>query len=132
MARLAGAAFHIVLLFAGPAWIDFAGAPESVVQSARDGTGQAPVSILVIAAILASWGWAALAVNGRVRSFPLARTLVFIVAAIFIVRGLLVVPLAFAADWSNLFQVFHVAASLFILSLGMAYAFGWWGTRTAQ
>ncbi len=121
---MAGALLHIVVLIGGPEWIRFVGAPESVVASARAGTWLAPVSTIGIAFMLMLWGLYAFAAAGRFRPLPLMKTVVGVIAAIFLIRGLLIVPLLPRLDWSRPYHLFVIGSSLFILALGLAYAIG--------
>lgn len=51
-----GAGVHVAALAASPQWIEFVGAPSSVVRSAMEGTWLAPAGALGIAALLIVWG----------------------------------------------------------------------------
>lgn len=53
VAALAGAALHIAIIFGGPDWYAYFGAPRGLVEMARTGNIRAPISCLVIAAFLA-------------------------------------------------------------------------------
>lgn len=121
---LFGALAHVVALVGGSRWIAFLGAPPSIVQSARNGTWLAPVTTLGIAAILAIWALYAFSGVGWVRPLPLLKPVLGLIAAIFILRGLLVVSFVRQANFSSPFDVFAIVTSLFILVLGLGYALG--------
>lgn len=128
----AGAGVHIVALMGGPSWIEFLGAPPSVVRSAAEGTWLAPAGALGIAALLTVWGLYAFSGTGWIRPLPLLKTVLGGVALIFIVRGLIVIPFLGRADWASPIEVFAVAASVFVLLLGIAYAIGFCGLWQSQ
>ena len=118
---LSGAVLHLVVLAAGPKWIAFVGAPESVVESAERGTWLAPFSTVGIAAFLVIFGAYALAGAGVIRRLPLTRTMLVFVSVVFIVRGIIIVPLLLAGrvNWSALPDLFVVGSSVFILAVGV-------------
>ena len=103
-------------------------APQSVVQSARDGTLWAPVGAIGIALLLAVMALFAFSGAGVSRKLPFLKTAVAIISTIFIVRGLIVV--GFITRGSQLIlhnilnqhwtpelthTLFHIAVSIFIL-----------------
>lgn len=117
-----GALIHVVAIPAGPAWYAYFGAPASVVASARAGTWPAPAGALVIAFLMATCAWYACAALGAVRRPPLLRAGLATMAAICLVRALLLPPLAVAhPELRNTFQV--VAAVLWGLA-GVGFALG--------
>lgn len=121
---MSGALLHIVALIGGPSWIAFVGAPPSIVHSAREGTWLAPVTTLGIAAILTVWALYAFSGIGWIRPLPLLKPVLGVIAVIFTLRGLMVLPFLGQANLSSAFDLFAVAASLGILVLGCAYALG--------
>ena len=128
----AGAGVHVLALIGGPSWIEFVGAPPSVVRSAVEGTWLAPAGALGIAALLTIWGLYAFSGTGWIRPLPLLKTVLGGVALIFIVRGLIVIPFLSRADWASPIEVFAVAASFVVFVLGIAYAVGFWGVWRSQ
>ena len=120
---------HIVTIIAGPAWFDFLGAPPHYGQMMRDGDYFLPVTVTVfIAGVLAVWSAYAFCAAGVIRRLPFARLICGAVALIFILRGLFVFPLIgyvmseSAVGGVTPKSVFHIAASLFILTLGSGFA----------
>jgi hypothetical protein len=117
-----GALIHLAAIPAGPAWYACFGAPPDVVASARAGTWPAPVGAFVIALLMATCAWYACAALGAVRRPPLLRTGLAVMAAICLVRALLLPPLAVThPELRNMFQV--VAALLWGLA-GVGFALG--------
>jgi hypothetical protein len=117
-----GALIHLAAIPAGPAWYAYFGAPPGVVDSARAGTWPAPAGAFVIALLMATCAWYACAALGAVRRPPLLRTGLAVMAAICLVRALLLPPLAMThPELRNTFEV--VAALLWGLA-GIGFALG--------
>jgi hypothetical protein len=117
-----GSLIHVAAIPAGPAWYAYFGAPPGVVASARDGTWPAPAGALVIALLMATCAWYACAALGTVRRPPLLRMGLATMAAICLVRALLLPPLAVThPELRNTFEV--VAAILWGLA-GLGFALG--------
>jgi hypothetical protein len=117
-----GAVIHVVAIPAGPAWYAYFGAPASVVDSARAGTWPAPVGAFVIALLMAACTWYACAALGAVRRPPLLRTGLAIMAAICLVRALLL-P-AVAMTHPEVRNTFEVVASILWGLAGVGFALG--------
>lgn len=125
----AGALLHVGVLVAGPRWIAFVGAPPAVVESAANGTWLAPASTLGIAALLATLAFYALSAAGTLARLPFVRTILALFAAIFVVRGLIIVPalLQGRVNWAAPIDLFIIASSALILTLGLALCVGLFG-----
>ena len=123
------ALLHVAIIFGGPEWYRFFGAGEHAAQQAA--AGEISIGLLTagIAAVLLLWGVYAIAVARGVRRLPLAKTVLGIVAAIFLLRGLLGLP---AVLWSHgaeaealrLRMGFVVSTSAIALVLGLCYLHG--------
>jgi small-conductance mechanosensitive channel len=126
-----GALAHIAAIVGGPEVIAFMGAPESIVQSARDKTWLAPVATCAIAALLFVWAWYAFAAANLVKKLPFTRAVLVFVAVVFILRGLTAVPAFFAVGvkFSSPSTQFSLASSGYVLVLGVLLAVGLWRTR---
>ncbi|MFL0670257.1 MAG: hypothetical protein ACJLS3_02125 [Erythrobacter sp.] len=125
----AGALLHMGVLLAGPRWIAFVGAPPAVVESAANGTLLAPASTLGIAALLATLAFYALSAAGTLPRLPLVRSVLALFAAIFVVRGLIIVPalLQGRVNWAAPVDLFIIVSSALILTLGVALCLGLFG-----
>jgi hypothetical protein len=123
----AGALIHVAAIPAGPSWYAYFGAPPAVVASARAGTWPAPVGAVAIAGLMATCAWYACAALDMVRRPPLLRTGLAVMAAICLVRALLLQPLAMThPELRNTFEV--VAAIVWGLA-GIGFALGCAGAR---
>lgn len=113
--------YHVVLIFSPPSWTAFAGAPPFVVQSLVDGTWLAPTMIVVIASLLlvmAAYGASYLGWVGRL---PLLRLGLGVIASLFLIRGLAIVPQFMTSNLTEVFDVFHLLASAIVIMIGLAY-----------
>lgn len=122
----AGSLLHIAVLIGGAEWIAFVGAPPAIVQSAERGTWLAPVSTLAIAALLAVLAAYALSASGALPRLPFVRFVLALFAAIFLLRGLIVVPALRQGrvNWAAPIDLFIIASSAAILALGVALCLG--------
>lgn len=128
---LLGVAIHIAAFIGGPSWIAFFRAPPQIVASAQAGTWLAPVSTAAIAALMgicAVYGCSAL---GLVKRLPLLRTVLAGIAAICLLRALVLIPLAFTQR--ELLDVFEVVAALTWGTAGIGFLAGFlMNTRNFQ
>ncbi|NNC38672.1 MAG: hypothetical protein HKO02_14535 [Hyphomonadaceae bacterium] len=129
-----GSLVHIVGLALGPDALAFLGAPQEFVQGARDGdwlwTSIVTLGIAGLLAILAWLSWRAKTLR---ENDGMARSILWLFAGIFTLRGLMVglfVPAIMErniGDPSLLW--FHVGASVFVLTIGLALLHGLYKTR---
>ena len=132
-ASSAGALLHVAILFGGPDWYAFFGAPGGMVAMARAGNLRAPVSCLIIAAILLVFAVYAFSGAGTVRRLPFLRPGLASIAAVLLLRGVLLVPLilwrprvlAGICDCREVDTLIVVTSTL-CLAMGVAYALGAW------
>ena len=130
-----GALLHVVGLIMGPDAVKFLGAPPEVVQSIAEGSFYGPAITLAIAALLA--GLAFLSWRTQKASGKITRVFLWFFAFVFILRGMLVflfVPAIMAGrngGDATLFW-FHVGASVFVLTIGLALGLALWKTRAVK
>ncbi|MGN6111859.1 MAG: hypothetical protein ACTHOC_02425 [Luteimonas sp.] len=130
-AAAAGAALHVAILFGGPDWYAFFGAPAGLVDMARAGNPRAPISCLVIASFLAVVSAYAFSGAGLVRRLPFLRVGLGAIAAVLILRGALFIPLIVwrpvalsgICDCGSV-DAFIVVTSALCLAMGVGYALG--------
>jgi len=123
---------HIIGLLMGPDAVKFLGAPQEVVQSVADKTFYGPAITLVIAGLLA--GLAFLSWKAKTSTNKILRFVLWLFAFIFTVRGLLVflfVPAIMAGrnGGDALLFWFHVGASIFVLTIGLALSWALFKSR---
>ena len=131
LAATAGALLHIAIMFGGPDWYAFFGAPSGLVELARIGHPRAAISCLVIASFL--FILAAYAFSGAnvIRRLPLLRPVLAMIGLVLIARGALFIPmilwkpdsLARICDCGSV-DMFIVVTSVLCLAMGSSYLFG--------
>lgn len=115
---------HIVVIAGGPAWYRFFGAGEAMATMAEQGSMTPTLLTLGIAAILAIWAAYAFSGAGLLPRLPLLRTGLVVISAIYLLRGLVLVP-ALALNFGGV-TPFVLWSSLIVLVYGLAYAIGTW------
>ena len=135
LALLAGALLHVVGLLMGPDAVKFLGAPPEIVESIREGRFYGPAITFAIAALLA--GLALLSWKARTSLSKITRAILWLFVFIFTLRGLLVflfVPAIMAGrDGGDAMLLwFHVGASFFVLTIGLALGCGLFKTRRGK
>ena len=116
------ALLHLAVIAGGADWYRFVGAGEEMARLAEQGSLRPTLITLAIAALLAVWSAYAFAGAGLLRRLPLMRTALVAITAVYLLRGLLLVPLA--ALRPDLVTPFDVWSSLIVLVYGLTHAFG--------
>ncbi|WP_133366014.1 hypothetical protein [Qipengyuania sediminis] len=119
---LLAALLHLATIAGGPEWYRFFGAGEDMAQSAARGEWRPALITLAIAAILGIWALYALSGAGRTRRLPLLRTVLVAISAVYLARGLILVPMLVLKP--SLVDGFTLWSSLIVLAYGLAYAIG--------
>ena len=115
---------HIVVIAGGPAWSRFFGAGEGIARMAERGSPVPTLITLGIAAVLAVWSAYAFSGAGLITRLPLVRTALVLISAVYLLRGLVLVP-ALALNFGGV-TPFVLWSSLIVLVYGLAYAIGTW------
>jgi hypothetical protein len=118
------AILHVVIIIGGPAWYRFFGAGEDMARAAEQGSSTPALVTAGIAGILLVWAFYAFSGAGIIRRLPLLRTALVLIAAVYLVRGLALLPLLFLRP--ERVDTFAVVSSLIVLAYGLTYAFGTW------
>lgn len=124
---LLGVAIHVAAMIGGPLWYAFFGAPPQVVASAQAGTWLAPVATAGIAVLMGICSVYAGSALGLVRRLPLLRTMLAGIAAVCLLRALVLVPAAIIHP--QLINVFEVVAALTWGAAGIGFVAGFLMTR---
>lgn len=120
----AASLLHIGCIIGGPDWYRFFGAGEEMARMAERGNPMAALITSGIAAVLALWSAYAFAGAGLIPRLPLMRTALVLISAIYLLRGLVLVP-ALVINGGNVMP-FILWSSLIVLVYGIAYAVGTW------
>lgn len=103
------ALLHVGCIVFGAPWYRFFGAGERMAQLAEAGSRYPAYVSSFIVAVLATWSLYALSGAGVLPPFPFVRAALCVITAIYLVRGLAVLP-------------------LLIFTLGRSTAFWWWSS----
>ncbi len=120
---------HVGIIFGGPDWYRFFGAGEAMARLAARGSAYPAVVTAGIAAVLGTWALYAFSGAGVIRRLPFVRPALVAIAAIYLARGFLGIPLVLVADgpYANQLRAkmtFMVLTSLACIALGLCYALG--------
>jgi putative oxidoreductase len=128
---LTGAAslLHVGIILGGPAWYRFFGAGERMAWLAARGSPYPAVITTGIAIVLGIWALYAFSGAGMIRRLPFTRLALLVIAAIYLGRGILGIPLVLVVDdpYANQLRArmtFMVVTSAVCIVLGLCYAFG--------
>jgi hypothetical protein len=120
---LCAAVLHLAVIAGGPDWYRFFGAGEDMARMAERGLWQPALLTCGIAGVLAIWAWYAFAGAGRMPKLPLMRTALVLISAIYLARGLLIIPILIEPPARTPFNIW---SSLIVLVYGLVYAVGIW------
>ena len=115
---------HLAVIAGGPDWYRFVGAGEEMAQAAERGSLMPHLVTVGIAVLLAVWALYAFSGAGLMRRLPLLRTALVAITAVYLLRGLALLPLL--ALKPRLVDTFAVVSSLIVLAYGIAHAVGTW------
>lgn len=110
---------HIAIIVGGPAWYRFFGAGEELAQLAEQGSALPGTVTAIIALILMLWSVYAFAGAGLVRHPPWLKSVLIVVTAIYLLRGLSLFPLAIFVPQTV--DGFLIVSSMISLSIGMLH-----------
>ncbi len=128
---VAAALAHVAIIIGGPDWYRFFGADEQMAQMAEQGSAYPAIVTAGIAAVLGIWSLYAVSGAGAIPRLPLLKTALILIAAVFLLRGLLGLPVVLFFD-SPYFQelgqslTFMVISSAICLAYGICSAVGTW------
>jgi hypothetical protein len=120
----AAAALHVGVILGGPSWYRFFGAGEEMARMAERGSARPALIAAFIAAMLAVWAAYAFAGAGLIRRLPLMRTALVLIAAVYLLRGLVLLPLLVLKPAQ--IDSFTLWSSLIVLVYGICYGVGTW------
>jgi hypothetical protein len=117
------AVLHVSIAIAGPAWYRYFGAPSLAAQIEAGAPLVPTLLALAVAAVFVLWACYALSGAGAIRHLPLLRTALFVIAAVYLLRGVQVVPEVAGAARGAIPGRFPVF-SAFSAFAGAVYLFG--------
>ena len=127
---------HVAIIVGGPDWYRFFGAGERMARLAAAGSPYPAIVTAGIAMILGVWAIYGLSAAGLIRKLPGVRAALTLIAAVYLLRGVLGVPVVLLVDDPYTRQLrdkmtFMVVSSLICLVLGACYALGASGEGTS-
>jgi len=121
---VAASLLHIGCIIGGPDWYRFFGAGDQMATMAEQGSMTPTLLTLGIAVILAIWAAYAFSGAGLLPRLPLLRTGLVTISAIYLLRGLALIPALIINGGAVM--PFVLWSSLIVLVYGLAYAIGTW------
>lgn len=121
---VAASLLHIGVIVGGPDWYRFFGAGEAMATMAEQGSMTPALITLGIAVVLAIWAAYAFSGAGLLPRLPLLRTGLVVISAIYLLRGLALIPALLINGGAVM--PFVLWSSLIVLVYGLAYAVGTW------
>jgi hypothetical protein len=118
------ALLHLAIIVGGPEWYRFFGAGERMARAAERGHATPAIYAVLIALILFVWAAYAFSGAGLLRRLPLLRTGLVTISAVYLLRGLALVPLLMFRP--QVVDSFAIWSSLIVLVYGICYAAGTW------
>lgn len=118
----AAALLHVGVIVGGPEWYRFFGAPEEYALAAGRGSIVPALVTVGIATGLAIWAGYAASGAGTIVRLPLLRLGLIVITAIYLARGLVIIPVAFYVPYPE--GAFDYWSSAIVLGFGLVYAIG--------
>ena len=117
------------MIIGGAEWYRFFGAGERMARLALRGSSYPAVVTATIAVILGLWAAYGLSAAGLIRRLPLLRPALLVIAAVYLTRGLLGVPVVLILTGPYIDELkgrlpFMIVSSLVCIALGACYAAG--------
>ena len=128
---LTGAAslLHVAIILGGPGWYRFFGAGEGMARLAARGSPYPAAVTAGIAAVLGVWALYGLSGAGVIRRLPFLRPALALIAAVYLARGALGVPVVMLVEDPYARELrarmtFMFVSSAVCVCLGLCYAVG--------
>lgn len=115
------ALLHVGCIFGGGDWYRFFGAGEELARADEAGSWMPAILTAGIALVLFVWAAYAFSGAGHIRRLPLLRTALVIISAIYLLRGLFIIPVLLEPQMR---VPFNIWSSLIVLIYGIIYALG--------
>lgn len=125
------ALLHLGIIVGGTDWYRFFGAGEAMAVMSEQGLWYPAIVTTGIATVLCVWSAYAFSGAGVIRPLPLLKTALLLIGIVFLLRGLVAVPLLFMADSPYMTElkekmIFMLVTSALCLFLAVGYLRGFW------
>lgn len=121
----AAALLHLAIIVGGPNWYRFFGAGEGFAQAAELGhwaPALTTLGVAVVQFVAAGYAWGASGLAPALRGLPWMRPVLIVVTAVYLLRGLVPLPLAWLAPGQLTPFVWWSSAGC--LGFGLAHLWG--------
>ena len=118
----AASALHIACIVGGPDWYRTLGAGEQMARMAESGSWHPAMVTAAISAVLMIWAAYALAGAGVLPRLPWMRAILCAISAVYVARGLALVPMMFLMPGRSL--VFWGWSSAICMGIGIVHVLG--------
>lgn len=115
------AIWHLLCILGGPSWFVFARAPQSIIDSAHQGTLLAPIGTIIVAGLMFACSIFAFSAVGLLRKVPLLKTALVTIAVLCTLRGLIAIP---SFTDVNGLDVWQIVASTVWFYVGLCFIVG--------
>ena len=120
---------HIAIIVGGPEWYRFFGAGERMARLAAAGSPYPAIITAGIAVVLGVWAMYGLSGAGLIRKLPQLRAALLLIAAVYLLRGVLGIPVVLLVDDPYARQLrakmtFMLVSSVICIGLGACFALG--------
>ena len=116
------ALLHLACIAGGADWYRTLGAGPQISQMAAHGHWYPTTMAIFIAGVLSVWGLYAWSGAGVIRRLPFLRTVLLIITAIYLLRGVLFLPMQ--AHFPGNSTTFWYVSSAVCLAIGLLHALG--------
>lgn len=116
------ALLHLACIYFGAPWYRAMGAGEEIARMAEAGSLYPAIVTLFIAAVLLVWSLYALSGAGVIRRLPLLRTILVAITAVYLLRGLAIIPMMVTMPGRSL--AFWLWSSAICALFGIVHAAG--------
>lgn len=128
---------HVGIIIGGPDWYRFFGAGERMTRLAAAGSAYPAIITTGIALVLAVWTMYALSGARVIRRLPLLRPALTMIAAVYVTRGVLGIPVVLLVDDPYTRELrermmFMAVSSAICVGLGVCYALGAYAVGARQ
>jgi len=120
---------HVLIIIGGEKWYLFFGAGRGFAQLAKEGSMFPIIITFVIAIVLGVWSLYAFSGTKLIGPLPFLKPILLLITAIFLLRGLLGIPMVYLIDNPYLNElkekgVFMIISSLISTAIGIFYLLG--------
>ncbi|MEW8292682.1 MAG: hypothetical protein AB2672_19370 [Candidatus Thiodiazotropha endolucinida] len=119
---LLAAILHIAIIIGGPTWYRLFGAGEQFARLAEQGSPLPDTMTAIIALILLLCSLYAFAGAGLVHRLPWLRSILMLITAVYLIRGMALLPLALFIPQAV--DIFLILSSLICMVIGMLHFSG--------